>query len=77
MSKATVTSVGGLPAEVKRGAIFQAQDGTLYRVTRRRSDSVIEVVLLRWWHRIPWWVWLGLANLLGAVAGQFLWHWWT
>jgi len=75
----TFTTLYSYPLEVAAGTLFQSQDGKIYRVTKRVSDSTVEVTPLRfqWWHRIPiWWKWLGLAFFLGQVAAQFFWHWW-
>lgn len=72
--KATITTSIAFPIDVARGSVFQTENGTLYRVTRRVSDGVVEIEPLRWWHKVPWKVWLVLGWVLGAVVGQVIWH---
>lgn len=68
-----MTVSSGAPP-VRRGMLFQTHEGKLYRVTRRVSDSVVEIGPFRWWHTpVPTWMLLLLSGL-SVLGGLLVWH---
>ena len=45
-----LTNVAGFPLDVPKGLVVQTGDGKMWRVIQRKSDTVLLLGPLRWWH---------------------------